>query len=248
MVGLPLTAPCTYSSYGLRRRCSFLNAFVAVGLSTTLLLLYLLYRQTEMTPQLYSKKSIHAPRRTIISVFVKFNNRPLLFLEWMFCLGSEILVINNGTISNQNDVKVGQGLEPLDLNSHADQSVRATSDISSIAGRKLLGSDEIKMGSPVLVLSHKIVTAKHDIAPDLTANVNLSSSDEIRIVVATSASESCLALLLEMITMLRRSSGNITLVVFDLGLSKTFRSIVADQDRNTEIRRLNRTHACRMGC
>jgi hypothetical protein len=57
-------------------------------------------------------------------------------------------------------------------------------------------------------------------------------------VVATSASESDLSSLIDMLSILRRYSGNLKLIVFDLDLSDRFKAVVTEKDQSVEIRKL----------
>jgi hypothetical protein len=72
-------------------------------------------------------------------------------------------------------------------------------------------------------------------------------SKEVSITVATAASESDLGALLDMLTTLREYSGKMRLVLFDIDLSDQFKTVVADKDRNMEIRKLP-VGLCRTEC
>ena len=110
--------------------------------------------------------------------------------------------------------------------------------------RKILAtSTRTRLGLPTVAgfkeernVSH--VTNTHA-SPSQNGSVNfLSQSKPVPMVAATSASESDLSSLIDMLSILRRYSGNLKLIVFDLDLSDHFKAKITEKDSSVEIRKL----------
>jgi hypothetical protein len=211
--------------------------------------------------QLHIKESNSAPKGLYGSEDM-CNRVYTSLIDRLLCIGAGTLSRQTQTFSIRKDSTAIYDLGHLSIRSYAEKSESRKLDVSTVNGRKLLGvqherhkheigtntetpGENIKdkdLSSPDAVSR----PAKYHIEPVI--ETYSSSSKEVPIVVATTASESDLVSLLKMLSILRTSSGNTKMVVFDLGLSKMFKEMVASKDQNTEIRSFNHPHACRAGC